>query len=228
MSISKDQAIKTALTGDWETAIALNEELLKETPDDIETLNRLALAFSIMGKAEKAKTMYLKVLEIDALNSIAQKGLRRLKSDSSKKTDRSENLSVNNTFIEETGKTKVVELINTAQPEILSKLKMGQYVDLSIKRLKIFVLERDSQYLGVLPDDIGKRLIKFIKSGSKYEAYIKSSSPNSVSVFVREIKKSARFKDQPSFVYAETKLPYKKPKEKKEDDDTAAEAYEEE
>ena len=192
----------------------MNQELLKENPEDIETLNRLALALSIVGKSEKAKKMYQKVLEIDTLNSIAQKGLKRLKSDASKKTDRSQNLYVKNTFIEETGKTKVVELINTAQPEVLSKLKMGQSVNLCIKRLKIFVLAEDNHYIGVLPDDVGKRLIKLLKGGCKYEAHIKSSSASIVGVFIRETKKMTRFKDQPSFTYSETKLPFKKIKYK--------------
>lgn len=226
---SKDQAIKTALKGDWDEAIKINKQLLKENPQDTETLNRLALAFSIVGKTPKAKSTYQKVLELDPLNSIALKGLKKLKTDSSKKNGDSQTLLVNNTFLEETGKTKVVELINTAQTQVLAKLKTGQSLNLQVKRSKIFVVEGEKQYIGVLPDDIGKRLIKFISGGSKYEAYVRSSSPSSVSVFLREIKKSARFKDLLSFIHSEKKLPIKKFKgrEKKEDEEEE-EIYEEE
>ena len=104
--------------------------------------------------------------------------------------------------MEETGKTKVVELVNIAQPTVIQALRTGQTVNLSIKRLKLFVLKGEKQYLGVLPDDIGRRLIKFIKAGNKYEAYIKSVSPHKVIVFIKEIKRSARFKNQPSFLAA--------------------------
>jgi len=124
----------------------------------------------------------------------------------------------------------VVELINTAQAQIISKLRTGQSLDLYIKRSKIFVQQGEKQYIGVLPDDIGKRLIKFMRGGSKYEAYVRSSSPNSVSIFLREVKKSARFKDQASFVFSEKKLPIKKLKgkaERKEEDEEEG-SYEEE
>jgi len=226
---SKDDAIKTALKGDWEEAIKINKQLLKENPEDTEALNRLALALSIIGRAPKAKSTYQKVLELDPLNSIALKGLKKLKSDSSRKNGDGQSLLVNNIFLEETGKTKVVDLINIAQAQVISGLKTGQSLNLQVKRSKIFVMEGERQYIGVLPDDIGKRLIKFIAGGNKYEAYVRSSAPSSVSVFLKEVKKSARFKGQLSFVSAEKKLPIKKLKARdKNEQDEEETIYEEE
>ena len=72
---------------------------------------------------------------------------------------------------------------------------------MSVKRLKIFI-SQGKKYIGVLPDDIGKRLIKFINGGNKYEAFVKSANTQSVTIFVRELKRSAKFKDQPSFLHA--------------------------
>jgi hypothetical protein len=100
--------------------------------------------------------------------------------------------------LEEPGKTKVVELVNIAQPKIVESLRTGQSLELSIKRLKIFASE-GTQYVGVLPDDIARRLIKFMKNGCKYEAYVKSSTQHKVTVFIKEVKKSSKYKDQPSF-----------------------------
>jgi hypothetical protein len=45
-----------------------------------------------------------------------------------------------------------------------------------------------------LPDDIARRLIKFMKAGSTYEAYVKSANPHKVSVFIKEIKKAKNLK----------------------------------
>ncbi|MEK9178678.1 MAG: hypothetical protein AAB801_02770 [Patescibacteria group bacterium] len=226
---SKDDAIKTALKGNWEEAIKINKQLLKENPEDTETLNRLALAFSIIGRAPKAKSTYQKVLELDPLNSIALKGLKKLKTPSSRKNGDSQNLLVNNIFLEETGKTKVVDLINIAQSQVISGLKTGQSLTLQVKRSKIFVTQDERQYIGVLPDDIGKRLIKFIGGGNKYEAYVRSSTSNSVTVFLKEVKKSGRFKGQLSFVSTEKKLPIKKLKAKdRNDGDEEETVYEEE
>lgn len=193
----KTQAIQTALQGNWNEAILLNKNLVKQNPNDIDALNRLALAYMIIGKSKEAKTAYQKVVNMDPLNSIALRNLKKLK-------DKNLNLSssvyqINNNFLEEPGKTKVIELINIAQPKIVESLRSGQSLLLIIKRLKIFVQE-DKQYIGVLPDDIAKRLIKFIKSGCQYEAFLKSANTHKVTVFIKEVKKTTRFKDQPSFL----------------------------
>ena len=224
MKITSDQAIAATLAGDWDNAIKLNKSLLEEAPDDVAALNRMGLAYSIIGNSKDAKASFEKVLTIDPLNSIALKNLKKLKSDSPKSDDSPIFIQVNNIFIEETGKTKVVELINLAQAEILQSLQTGQAVDMNVKRLKIFILQ-GKKYIGVLPDDIGNRLIKFMKGGNKYEAFVKSANHQSVSIFIRELKKSSKFKDQPSFVQAlEKKLHIKtdKPKAHKEESDSDA------
>lgn len=201
MTPLRDKAIQTALIGDWQTAITTNKQLLDEDPKDIDALNRLALAFSITGKINKAKTTYQEVLKIDPLNPIALRNLKNLKTAKTVKNVATTQVpQLNNNFIEESGKTKVVELINIAQPSVMQHLRTGESVDLSIKRLKIFILKNEKQYIGVLPDDIGKRLIKLIRAGNKYEAYLKSVNPHKVVVFLKELKRSARFKNQPSFL----------------------------
>lgn len=194
----KNQAIQTALEGNWQEAIIINKSLVHENPEDIEALNRLALAYTIMGKLREAKSTYQKVLILDPLNPIALRNLKRLKDKGLNLTGGKLNSSINNKFLEEPGKTKVVELVNIAQPKIVEALRTGQSLELSIKRLKIFALE-EQQYIGVLPDDIAKRLIKFIKNGCKYEAYVKSANQHKVTIFIKEIKKTSRYKDQPSF-----------------------------
>ncbi len=199
MKPTQNQAIQTALSGDWNKAISLNKSILEENPGNVEALNRMALAYMILGKTKSAKNTYQKVLEIDPLNSIALKNLKKVKTDSSKNSENSVTIQVNNIFLEETGKTKVVDLINLAQAEILLTLRTGQSVDLSIKRLKIFI-SQGKKYIGVLPDDIGKRLIKFTKGGNKYEAFVKSVNHQNVTIFIHEVKRATKFKDQPSFL----------------------------
>lgn len=194
----RDRAIQTALTGDWKSAVNINKELLEEDPKDIDALNRLAMALMVMGKTTTAKATYQRVLKIDPLNPIALRNLRHLKT--SKGKHDFQDLQLNNKFIEETGKTKVIELVNTAQPGILQSLRTGEGVNLAIKRSRIFVLKGERQYLGVLPDDIGRRLIKFMKAGNKYEAYIKSANPRKAVIFVKEVKRGNRYKNQPSFL----------------------------
>ena len=202
MTPHKHQAIQATLEGNWELAITINEEILKENPTDIETLNRLAFAYIVIGKTTHAKNAYNKVLEIDVFNPIALRNLKRLGINTSP-TGASIPQIMTNMFLEESGKTKIISLVNVAPPSVLQKLQVGQMLKFCTKRFKIFVLDEKDQYIGMLPDSLGARLIKFIKGGNTYEVYIKSVENNTISIFIREKKRSARFKNQPSFLAGE-------------------------
>ena len=211
MTSLKDNAIQNALTGDWQKAVAVNKALIKENPVDIDALNRLAFAFSILGRVKDAKNTYQKVLRIDSLNPLALRNLKRIGDLKKIKNDvgnasLSSSMRLTNMFIEEQGKTKIVELVNVAQPSVINNLHTGQFLTLSVKRLKIFVLSNGIQYIGVLPDNIGKRLIKFIKAGNQYEAYVKSAFDHHIIIFIKEIKRASKLKDQPSFISSAEKI----------------------
>ena len=192
----KNQAIQTALMGDWTTAINLNQTILQEEPDDIDTLNRLAFAFMSSGNAKDAKALYEKVLSLDMKNPIAIRNIKRLNDTNGKKTT----ILINNLFIEEPGKTKVMDLINIADKKVITHLRSGEKLLLTIKRSKIFVLDLDNQFIGMLADDICQRLTKFMEAGNEYEAYVRTVDNNKVSIFIREVKRVKKFKNHPSFV----------------------------
>ena len=201
MTLLKDEAIQAMLMGNWKSAVTLNKTLIAENPKDIDALNRLAYIFTILGKIQDAKSTYRKVLKIDILNQIAIKNIKKLTEMGPKQTIK--NLSsirnVSNIFIEETGKTKIISLVNTAQPKIIALLTTGQPIVIAIKRSKIFVQNQNKQYLGMLPDDVGKRLIKLIKGGNTYDGCIKSATEHKVCIFVKETKRVFKYKNQPSF-----------------------------
>ncbi|MDP2585455.1 MAG: hypothetical protein Q8P29_01085 [Candidatus Levybacteria bacterium] len=201
MTLLKDKAIQAMLLGDWKNAASLNKALINEDSNDIDALNRLAYALTILGKIQDAKSTYRKVLKIDILNQIAIRNIKKLTELGPRQIARSLSSvrGVSNTFLEEAGKTKIISLVNTAQPKIISLLTTGQPVVIIIKRSKIFVQNQNKQYLGVLPDDVGRRLIKLIKGGNTYTACIKSASEHNVCVFIKETKRVSKYKNQPSF-----------------------------
>jgi tetratricopeptide (TPR) repeat protein len=192
----KSQAIQTALLGDWNNAIMLNEQILKESPDDINTLNRLGFAMLSMGDIKGAKSVYEKVLSLDMKNPVALRNLKRLNTGSPLRA----NIPLNNLFIEETGKTKIVELVNIADKKVFSNLRSGEKINVTIKRNRIFVLDMEEQFLGMLPDDLGKRLIEFMSGGNEYDAYIWAIHDNKIFIFIREVKRAKKYQNQPSFV----------------------------
>lgn len=203
----KTQAIQIALTGDWQKAIALNEQILKEEPTDIDTLNRLAFAYTIIGNTKEAKDAYQRVLAIDPTNPIALKNLKKLGAGTNG-TKPALHISTN-MFLEESGKTKIVTLVNTAPTQLIKTLQLGQLLNLCIKRSKIFVQDEQKQFVGMLPEDIGKRLIRFLEGGNEYESYVKSAHDHEVVVFIKEVKRTAKFKDQPTFLFGDkTKLSF--------------------
>ena len=201
MPTLKNQAIQTALTGDWQKAIDLNQLILQESPEDIDTLNRLAFAFLSVGNPKDAKNLYEKVLALDMQNPIATRNLKRLYDVNPKKSR-----ITNNLFIEEPGKTKVMDLINIADKKVITHLRSGEKLDLRIKRSRIFAYDLDNQFIGMLPDDTCQRLIKFIEAGNEYDAYVRTVDSNKVSIFIRETKRVKKFKNQPSFVSGSDKV----------------------
>jgi hypothetical protein len=73
-------------------------------------------------------------------------------------------------------------------------------VNLVIKNRGISITSSGGEYLGVLPDDLSHRLLRLIKGGNKYQAYIKTTKTNSLSILIHEIFRSAKFRNQPSFM----------------------------
>lgn len=189
-------AIKKALVGSWDEAIALNQQILENEPNNIEALNRLAQALAQKGKLKEAQKKYRKVLRIDRFNPIAKRNLERLK-----KIKKSQNAPLNqnpNSFLEEPGKTKIVPLVRLGNLENLLSLNPGQPLVLKPKTKSISVYAQ-KQYIGRLPDDLSLKLSWLIKRGNNYEVFVKLAEKNKVSVFIKEVKRSKRNQNYPSF-----------------------------
>ncbi|MBI4999506.1 tetratricopeptide repeat protein [Candidatus Gottesmanbacteria bacterium] len=194
-------AIDAALTNNWQEAIKTNLAILAGNPTDVEALNRLARAHKEAGELQQARQTYRKVLKLDRFNPIAQKNLKLLEAlpKSFKKRDSNFNSCQPQIFLEEPGKTKVVNLVNLAPASALLPLSAGAQTNLLIKRRAVTVVDTNGVYLGALPDDLSAKLIKFIKGGNRYEVFIKTVGKNSLSVFIKEIYRTPRFKNQPTF-----------------------------
>lgn len=198
----KDQAIQSALDNNWEEAIRINLEILKDGPKEIDTLNRLGYAQMQSNNLKAAKKTYSEVIEIDKTNPIAIKNLRKLsayENQSGVKSNSNHKNQMNNVFIQEAGKTKTVELTNVADKKTLMTLQYGDDVTLTVKRSKIFVLNNDKTFIGMLPDSIGIRLASFMKGGNEYQACIKGIDDKNISVFIKEVKRAKKFSNLSSF-----------------------------
>ena len=78
-SLSTTQlAIEAALSFNWEEALKLNSRLIKEKPDDVDALCRLAHAYFELCNYKLAKKYYGLAQKQDPYNPIAQKNLKIL------------------------------------------------------------------------------------------------------------------------------------------------------
>jgi tetratricopeptide (TPR) repeat protein len=191
-------AISAALNGNWQEALKLNQEILKENPEDVEALTRLARAYSELGNIKEAKSTAEKVLLIDPYNTIAQKCLKKWKKIKSKSGHTNFSLKAD-LFIEEPGKTKIVPLVYVSNPKTVAKLDTGDEIKLNLRGHRINVTTIEGEYLGRLPDDINSRLKRLMELGNIYQAFIKSIDNNEVKIFIKEVKKSRKAEKIPSF-----------------------------
>lgn len=190
-------AISAALTNNWQEARKINEQILELDSDNIDALNRLANALYELGETKKAIEIASKALNIDPLNPIAQRCLKRFK--------RIQKLNAKivsanpQTFLEEPGKTKIVNLIHLADHEILLSLTCSEKTEIVCGEYKISITRGDGTYIGKLPDDLANRLIHLIKAGNKYDAYIKSVNERQVKIFLRETYRAQK-NQNPTFI----------------------------
>lgn len=179
------QAIAAAKAGDWRQAIELNQTILASNSNQVGALNRLGVAHIQLGEIKAAKSTFEQVLKLDRSNAIAKKHLARLKTNQTSTAGFSQVY-----FIEEPGKTKIVELHRLAGKLVLEKLHVGQVCSLKLKNRYVSVESQDI-YIGALPEDLSFRLSKLISTGNQYECFVHAVTINSCSVYIREL-----FRDQ--------------------------------
>ncbi len=192
-----NKAIKMALDGVWAEAVLLNTEILKIEPKNIPALLRLAKAQTNIHKLTAARRTYRQVLALDKYNPIAKRNISRLAQlGSSLPTENVRTTTA--VFLEEPGKTKSVYLVRLTDDRNLAQLEIGEPVDITVNPKSVCITKK-GKYLGRLPDDLAFRLIHLIRNGNKYEANIRFIETGKLQIFIREIKKSKRNEQIPSF-----------------------------
>lgn len=199
-------AIDAALSSKWDEALKINKQIIKVDPQNVDALNRQARAYMELGKSNLAKKYYSEALKFDPYNPIAIKNLKIIRS--FKPNMATNHIPTTNgysrlspsLFLQEPGKTKIVSLLRVAEPQKLSQAFCGMRVEMVVKNRKITIVDLNENYMGVLPDDTSHLMFRLLKGGNKYDLFIKSIKVNGLSVLIKEVYRSKRFKNQPSFL----------------------------
>lgn len=190
-------AIKAAISKNWQEAVEINKSILDISADDIPTLNRLGIAYSMINKPRKASITFNKVLKLEPKNQIAKNNLSRLKTVKKNGLVNLNTKTIN--FVEEPGKSKIVPLVSIGEPSTISLLNVGEEVIISPNKHKIKIATVDDKFIGYLPDNISHRLFQLLRSGYKYKCFMKSVVTKNPSVFILETHASKRYHGLPSF-----------------------------
>lgn len=181
------QAINAAMESRWEDAVAANKLIIESDASDAEALNRLGKAASELGRYDEARDAFTKALAVSPHNAIAKKNLERLNLLGKNAKGRAQHTRVPpQFFIEETGKTGVVAVVNQASKEVLARISAGEPVNLEAKDHRLVVTTTDGDYLGIVDPKVGLRLLSFVRGGNKYAAAVSSIDISGVKLFVRE------------------------------------------
>jgi len=181
------QAIQLAMQGQWQEAAAVNRAIIAVFPNDVEAYNRLGKALTELGRYAEAREAYGKSLELDSLNSIAQKNLARLATlgeEAAVQAEGGKKLSPQ-MFIAEMGKTGTTVLARPA-PQAAARMAAGDEVFLRRQNNTLVVESGQGEYLGEVEPRLGLRLIKLMEGGNQYAAAIATLSQDDVRVIIKE------------------------------------------
>jgi tetratricopeptide (TPR) repeat protein len=186
-----EQAIAAALSGKWQEAVTLNQQILESIPSSIDALNRLGYAFAKCGNFKTACEMYHKVLKMDSYNPLALKNLAKYKNLNGIKQKYTPNgvapITISpSLFLTDAEKTKTVTLVNCAPHSALQMLAIGEEVFPLPRRFELQIKDKSGAYVGRLPDDVGHPLIKATKiSKAPCRFFVKDISEKKLTVFIK-------------------------------------------
>ncbi|KPK47029.1 MAG: hypothetical protein AMJ77_04365 [Dehalococcoidia bacterium SM23_28_2] len=181
------QAIQLAMQGQWQEAAAVNRAIIAVFPNDVDAYNRLGKALTQIGRYSEAREAYGKALELDPLNSIAQKNLSRLATlgeEASVQAEGGKKLSPQ-MFISEMGKTGTTVLARPAS-QATARMTAGDEVLLRRQNNTLVVESSHGEYLGEIEPKLGRRLMKLMEGGNQYAAAIAHLNGEDVRVIIKE------------------------------------------
>ncbi len=196
-----EEAITLALQSQWEEAVAVNRSIIELYPNDIDAYNRLGKALTELGCYDEAREAYSRVLETAPDNAIAKRNLERLShlKQIEQQGHKDRQMADLGIFIEETGKSALIDLRHPAPREVLNRIAAGEQVTLRADGHRLMVESDGGEYLGEVEPKLGLRLIQLITGGNRYQAAIAGVRQDGCRVIIKETYQHPSQAGRPSF-----------------------------
>lgn len=198
-------ARKAAFDGNWETAVALNQQIIEQFDKDADAYNRLGRAYISLGTLDEAKDAYSKALRADPANLIARRNLQRLEilrgqgGKSSATVTRPGPMPRTSAFLEEVGRTWVDELVNSGELQILADISSGEELHLSEEQDRLVVRRSSGDLLGEVEPKTGRRVLELMAAGNRYEIFALGLAGQTLRIILREIHRAPSLATTVSF-----------------------------
>jgi len=199
-SIYVEEAIQAALESRWQDALAINRALVERHGGDDETYNRIGKALTELGEHQPALDAYSQALQLNPLNVIAQKNVRKLQLllDSREQLGGATGAIDVDLFAEEPGKSALT-VLNPPKSGVVVVVAPGEVVELHIQDGGLQAQTTAGVVLGDVESKIARRLVPLIASGNRYTAVVARVEESQIEIIVREAFQSAENARRSSF-----------------------------
>ena len=204
-SIYAEEAIQAALESRWQDALAVNQALIERHGADEDTHNRIGKALTELGRLDDALAAYRSALELNPLNLIAQKNVRKLSAMlESKETVAGAAQTIDvDAFTEEPGKSALTVLTPPAQA-VSVKVSPGEVVELRRNGTQLTAETARGVALGEVEAKLARRLVPFMDSGNRYAAAVARVADQVIEIIIREVFQSPANVGKRSFALAKS------------------------
>lgn len=190
-AMAVEEAIALALDSRWSDAVSVNRRLLEQHGPDEDAYNRLGKALSELGELKEALASYQHTLELNPLNLIAPKMVRKLTAllETPAKVEGSNAAIDVDLFTEEPGKSGLTTF-QIPRGGAGAAVVPGDVVDLSISGTQLKARTARGVELGDVDTKIARRLIPLMQTGNTYTAAVARIDDSKAEVMIREAYQS--------------------------------------
>ncbi|MDQ2960355.1 MAG: tetratricopeptide repeat protein [Candidatus Dormibacteraeota bacterium] len=199
-SLFVEEAIAAALESRWSDAIAINQVLVERHGPDEESYNRLGKAQSELGRLRESLGSYQAALELNSLNLIAQKQVRRVAAllDAETRPAASAGFIDVELFSEEPGKSGRT-VLTPPRDGVPAAVAPGDTVRLIAVGGQLLAETSRGIALGAVESKLSHRLRPLLETGNRYAAAVARVEDDRIEIIVRETHQAPENSRKSSF-----------------------------